>query len=294
MDGRFEYSPNKPKRSHSPVYDFETFPSAKRKRSNKHIYDPYYITYCETIRRRSHSPVEFPEISRKRGKYIEQTPSDAQSSIPYSDVEDEQFKFKLPFTAIIGGPQSSGKTTFLLKLIIFIKSMVTPEPAQIVYCYGEYNKSIPEFVKHGVIPHHGIPSESFLNQSKKPLLLILDDLMLEMDKRYLDHLFTVKSHHRNIGVIFVVQNLFEKNIKTARDNSQYLILMRSPSSARQIRDIGSSLFPTKTRKFMEIYDMATADLYGYLLIDTHASTHRDHMLRTDIFPGEFTKIFHIH
>lgn len=211
--------------------------------------------------------------------------------IPFKAINRDGFKFKMPFAAIIAGPQSSGKTSFLVRLLKDKDHMFDPVPAEIAYCYGEFNSAIPKLNKMGVIVHHGIPDDDFLNKRKKPLLLILDDLMLTMDKKYLDLLFTVKSHHRNIGVIFVVQNLFDKNIKTARDNCQYLILMRSPSSVRQVRDIGTSLFPHKTKNFMEIYDRATGKLYGYLLIDQHASTPNEFRLRSQIFPGEFMRVF---
>lgn len=171
---------------------------------------------------------------------------------------------------ILAGPQSSGKTTLLVKLIENVEKMFSPAPAHILYCYSEYNEAIPRLQELNVEVHSGLPSDEILNNSKKPLLLLMDDLMLHVDKKYLDLLVTVKSHHRNIGVIFVAQNLFDKNLKTARDNSQYIIVMKSPSSLRTIRDIGTSLFPGKTKEFMEIYEEATRKKYGYLLMNLHA------------------------
>lgn len=169
--------------------------------------------------------------------------------------------------------------------------MFHPQPADILYCYGEYNSDIPTLQSLGAKIYHGIPDDEMLSRKRKPLLLILDDLMLQVDKKYLDLLVTVKSHHRNIGVIFVAQNLFEKNLKTARDNSNYLVVMNAPSSIRQIRDIGASLFPGKTKNFMEIYNEATRKKYGYLFINLHAGVDNDLRLSTNIFPGEIRRVF---
>ena len=69
-------------------------------------------------------------------------------------------------------------------------------------------------------------------------IVILDDLMLNARKEYLTSLFTKKSHHRNLSVIFLTQNLFQKKIKVARNNAQYIILMRAPNAALQIRNLG--------------------------------------------------------
>ena len=45
---------------------------------------------------------------------------------------------------------------------------------------------------------------------REPTLLLVDDLMNETDD-YVANLFTKGSHHRNISVVFLVQNLFHNN-----------------------------------------------------------------------------------
>ena len=44
----------------------------------------------------------------------------------------------------------------------------------------------------------------------RPTLLIIDDLMDQVDQS-VANLFTKGSHHRNVSVVFLVQNLFHKN-----------------------------------------------------------------------------------
>ena len=118
----------------------------------------------------------------------------------------------------------------------------------------------------------------------KPLLLIMDNLVLSIDEHYLSELFTKKSHHQNFAVVFVTQSLFDRKLRVARQNAQYLVLMRSPNAALAIRNIGVQLFPGgQLAYFMDAYRQATAQPYGYLLIDMHASSDPMLRLRTGIF-----------
>ena len=84
-----------------------------------------------------------------------------------------------------------------------------------------------EFVKG--IPEN-IEDEQFLN----PIIqnrIVIDDLMSEAsnDKRICD-LFIKGSHHRNLSVICLVQNLYYqgKESRTMSLNSQYLVVFNNP------------------------------------------------------------------
>ncbi|KAF7636007.1 hypothetical protein Mgra_00004588 [Meloidogyne graminicola] len=206
---------------------------------------------------------------------------------------DKDFKFKLPFGMIISGPSSSGKTTFLLKFISESNELIYPKPKSILYCFGEMNMLVPVLQKSGVNVLSGVPSEEQIKNLPKPLLLILDDLLLSIDEKYLSELFTKKSHHQNFAIIFVTQNLFERKIKVARQNSQYIVLMRSPNAMLSIRNIGVQLFPRQLDYFLDAYKQATSQPYGYLLIDMHASSDPLLRLRTNIFKEDTEKIFFI-
>ena len=66
-------------------------------------------------------------------------------------------------------------------------------------------------------------------------LIILDDLMDETDQRVAS-LFTKKSHHRNISVMYIVQNLFHrgKHHRTVSLNAHYMVLFKNPKDVSQI------------------------------------------------------------
>lgn len=208
-----------------------------------------------------------------------------------ASFSDSQLKFRMPFGAIVSGPSSSGKTSWLIRFLQHHRKMIEPAARSVLYAYGEYHAHIPALEKAGIATHPGLPDDETLRQAEKPLLLIMDDLMLASNEEYLSNLFTKKSHHQNIGVIFLTQNLFDKNIKVARNNSQYIVLMRAPNAALGIRTLGSQLFPGRIRFFLDAYNKSTDRPYGYLLIDMHASTDPTLRLRTNIFPDELPVVF---
>jgi hypothetical protein len=122
--------------------------------------------------------------------------------------------------------------------------------------------------------------------------LILDDLANEIKSEFLDILYTRGSHHWNVSIILVTQNLFDKNIKVARINSHFLILMKSPQSLLQIKTLGSQLFPGKINYFMESYhDAIEKNSFGYLLINMQPNTSSELRLTTNIFPNDKTVIY---
>lgn len=81
----------------------------------------------------------------------------------------------------------------------------------------------------------------------KPRLVILDDLMREADKNVVD-LFTKGSHHFNISVMFVTQNIFNQGIGK-RDislNAHYIVCFKNPRDRQQILTLARQVYPEKS------------------------------------------------
>ena len=85
----------------------------------------------------------------------------------------------------------------------------------------------------------------------KRLLVILDDLMSEADDR-VTKLFTKGSHHRNISVMFIVQNLFGRN-KEQLTNSNYLAVFKNPRDASRMTHLAKQMYPGKLKYVQESY-----------------------------------------
>ena len=143
-------------------------------------------------------------------------------------------RWKHPFTAIVAGPTKCGKTYFVERFISNIDQMMTPRPAEIIWCYTEW-QPVYDRLKHlGVVFHKGIPDiHTWDIQTQR--LCILDDLMDETNDT-ITKLFTKGSLHRNISVIQIIQNLFGRNRhqRTISLNAHYIVLFKSPRDMTQI------------------------------------------------------------
>jgi hypothetical protein len=198
--------------------------------------------------------------------------------------------FKHPFTAMVAGPTKAGKTVWVQKLVLNMQDMISPTPQEIYWCYSEWQPVYGDLQASNPLLHfvQGVPDlQELKNTPETPKLLILDDYMQEMkgDKR-LVQLFTKGSHHWNVSIIHIVQNLFFEGMRTSRVNAQYLILMKNPSDKLQAATLAKQLYPGKTAYFMEAYTDACKESYGYLLVDLCQETPENMRLRTRVFPGE--------
>jgi Ni2+-binding GTPase involved in maturation of urease and hydrogenase len=76
----------------------------------------------------------------------------------------EELKFQHPFTLIIAGPTSSGKTSFCLKFLQHLKSLCseTSFAGGIIWCYSE-KTAVPrqqlQNLHENVFYHEGVPEE---------------------------------------------------------------------------------------------------------------------------------------
>ena len=213
------------------------------------------------------------------------------------------FPFEAPSTFSISGTTGSGKTTWLCKLLehkdTLFPGVVTHK---ILYCYGVwqdlFNKI--ETIIPNIFFNQGLPSSKTideLTEMKQHNIIILDDLMMEVVKNEeIELLFTRGSHHKNLTIIFINQNMFcqGKNARTIALNCHYLILFQNMRDCSQIQRLGQQIFPGHRQLLVESYKDCLQKPYGYLVIDLSPRTEEGFRLRTLIFPGEDTVIYRLH
>ena len=102
------------------------------------------------------------------------------------------------------------------------------------------------------------------------------------------NLFTRGSHHRNLSVIYIVQNLFHqgKGSRSISLNSHYLVLFKNPRDKLQILTLAKQMYPGQTDFFLNQYEEAVKRPFGYLLIDLKTTTQDNCRLRTNVLPSE--------
>ena len=142
-----------------------------------------------------------------------------------------------------------------------------------------------EFVK-GIPPD--LEHDSYFDVNKRNLI-VFDDQMIDAggDKRIVN-LFTRGSHHRNLSVIYIVQNLFHqgKGNRSISLNSHYLVLFENSRDKLQIVTLAKQMYPGQTHSFIQRYEEAVQRPFGYLLVDLKTTTQDNCRLRTNVLPGE--------
>ena len=199
--------------------------------------------------------------------------------------------FKHPNTILVSGPTGCGKTQFVINLIL--KNLITPNPQKILWIYSEWQgaydliKFLREDVKFIKGFQEGLYEEI---DPKYRNLMVLDDQMHSAgDNKTLGKLFTEGSHHRNLTIIYIVQNLFDKGKfhRTASLNSKYMVIFKNPRDKSQITSLGRQMFPGS--KFLEeCYHDATMEPFGYLVIDLCPETLEEGRVKTKILNPENT------
>ena len=139
-----------------------------------------------------------------------------------------ELKLISPFAAFIIGCTGSGKSMTILRWLRYPDRVFREKFRNIYYFYGSCHQKI---FNHKKLSHVKFSNNMKLlakliktRHPKPGILIVLDDLMTKManDKTILD-LYTKGSHHNNISVINVVQNIFFKSplMVTLKENSQY-------------------------------------------------------------------------
>ena len=119
--------------------------------------------------------------------------------------------------------------------------------------------------------------------TSQPTLLIMDDQMREgTQSGDMCDLFTEGSHHRNVSVICVLQNLYYKGKenRTMSLNSSYLVMFKNPRDQQQVAVLARQMYPNRPQHFVTEYDRATREPYGYLFVDLKQDTPDDQRLKT--------------
>ena len=100
------------------------------------------------------------------------------------------------------------------------------------------------------MPHiEFVKGTRFLFDVNKRNLDVFDDQMIDASKdKGIMNLFTRGSHHRNLSVIYIVQNLFHqgKGSRNISLNSDYLKLFKNPRDKLQILTLVKQMYPGQT------------------------------------------------
>jgi hypothetical protein len=131
--------------------------------------------------------------------------------------------------------------------------------------------------------------ENFENALGKSTLIVLDDLLNEVYSKDVSVLFTKGSHHTNISVILITQNLFHqgRNARNMSLNAKYLVLLKKVRDKNQFTYVARPVFPVDSDSLYKGYLNPIQRRQGYLVLDLSHDTEDRLRFRPNIFPTEY-------
>ena len=169
---------------------------------------------------------------------------------------------------------------------------------RICWFYGIWQDN---YIKVPEEPHfvfkEGLPPVNFVNTIDKSVhnVAVIDDLMTELQSKEGEvvlKLFTRGSHHANLTVILITQNLFFKTGREYRLNSHYLTLFKNPVDMSIVSSMSKQMFHGNKKAaetFREVYEQATSEQRSYLFISIKTGTPVSLRFRSNVF-GEGPQI----
>ena len=200
--------------------------------------------------------------------------------------QSRQFTFKHPFTGIISGPTSCGKTYLMKEILQRNSNIIISPPQRIIWLYKRW-QPLYDVILTSIKPRvefiQGLPidleKDTFLDINVRNLI-ILDDLMSTAAKDpRINDLFTEGSHHRNLSIMAINQNIFFSKDPTQRRNCHYMILFNNPMDKQHVMALARQMYPANVQYFMRHFEEATAKAYGHLVLDLKPTTPEDNRLR---------------
>lgn len=204
-------------------------------------------------------------------------------------------KLQHPFSMIVSGPSQCGKSTFTCNLIRNLGCALNTTIHRIEW-YNTEKSAFPKCLNNLRINlkfFDSIPDE-FSNSSGKPLLIILDDMMNDAKAAVkICDLFTRGSHHRNISVVLIMQNIFHQS-RYSRDislNAKYMVIFKNPRDKSQFNHLARQIYPENPTELQRIYKDITQLGHGYLFIDLSQNIDDILRFRTNIFSKDYSIFF---
>ena len=205
-------------------------------------------------------------------------------------MEKLDFYYKHPTTIQVSGPTRCGKTRLVRHMLE--KQLIQPFATRIILVYSEWQPDYKNI--HHLYPpiefQHGWRDEIFetLCPKQRNIIILDDQISSASSSKTVADLFTRGSHHRNLTVIYLVQNVYNhgKSQRTISLNSHYSVVFRNGRDAFQFRTMSYQIGPSDARWLLDAFTDATSKPYGYLVLDHHPSTPEDNTVVKNILPGE--------
>jgi len=192
-------------------------------------------------------------------------------------------KFYAKSNILVIGSSGSGKTTSVLRIIK--ERLIYPFPEKIVYLYGAHQPFMDSWNKDKTNPRINFVKGldlTVVDKHKESKLLIVDDLILELNKDMAQH-FIAGSHHKNVTTIFITHSLFLNNeyYRLISNNSQYIMLFKNKRNFSQVSTLGRQILGENRNLLLEAYKYLKP--FQFVLLSFHPLIPEELLITADFF-----------
>ena len=195
----------------------------------------------------------------------------------------------------MAGNSGCGKTTLTSKMIVNWEECMNFPPSTIHVFFSHMQSAYENLQTDSPFPvifHSEPPTDDFEVENG---LVIFDDLQGSDCVRVIKDFFIKKSHHFNTSVIYLVQNLFDKDPahRFISLNSTYIVVFKNPRDASQITHLNKQIYPHAKNFLTSAYKAITEDgPRSYMVIDNYPETPEAFRIRNTLFPSmDFGRAF---
>lgn len=185
-------------------------------------------------------------------------------------------KFIANHNCIIYGATNVGKTTFMLEVLK--RRLIEPFPKHIVYMYSVAQP----FMKTWSGPKINFVQGLDFSQVCSNSVLVIDDLLLDNNKE-VAKTFILGSHHKQISVFFLTQNLFPRDdlFRLMSLNCHYFVLFQNQRNYRQVLTLARQAFTNDVDRVINAYKRASLNPRGFILLTFNPLIPRELSVITD-------------
>lgn len=193
-------------------------------------------------------------------------------------------KFIANSNILVIGASGSGKTTAVLRIVR--NQLFDPKPDHIYYLYGAHQKEFEEWGKDEYNPKitfiSGLDLSVIEKHKNGHKLLIIDDLILQLNKDLAQH-FIAGSSHKNTTTIFISHSLYLNNelYRLISNNSQYIMLFKNKRNLSQVVRLGRQILGSQYDLLVSAYKYVKS--YEFVLLSFHPLVPEELLVTADYF-----------
>ena len=214
-------------------------------------------------------------------------------------------RLKTPFNMMLSGPTGAGKTTWVKNLLKVGDDIFDVKPVKVYLFYRVMQDMYvtmrdENLVQEFIDVSKKMPTIDDYNEWTNPhtdsggTIFIFDDSISDINKDF-EYLFCNLSHHKNISVIFLTQNMFYRNptFRLMSLNTHYFVALQNIRDKQQISILGRQFSPGNSNFLTDVMQEATKRPFGYIFVDFKPNTAPALRVLSNILPHEFPIVVYL-